>query len=720
MTAPTARAAIDALLHPRSIAVVGATDRPGYGSRLLANLTRNGYTGRLIPVNPNRDSVHGLPCLPSALDAPEAIDLAVIVIPAPAVSGALAECREKGIPAAMVISAGFAELGTASGRALEEQLSWSAAEGPRLCGPNCLGVANLADRVWATANVLAPVDERTRVGSLGLVSQSGATAFGPLLSIARERGIGLRYVVSSGNEADLTTADYVEYMLHDRQIRAVACVLEGVRDGAAFRRVLELAQTSDKPIVVLKIGRTESGAAAALSHTAALTGRDDVCDSLLRQYGAPRASGWVDLLELADGLAKAGRPGGRRVGVVSHSGGIGGLVADQCAAAGLEVPPLGEAVTERLAAILDGRGAARNPADITGHFERESFEEILGLMLGEPTFDAVAVATAGGVPVAMRIAAAAEPPAKPLVVCWTAGIEETDALRMLREAGLPLTYDPVGCAALLSALTRWSERRAAPATPARARDTQAWEKLQSWLAYTRGAPLPIAVGLELLADAGIPCVRTVSAPDPSALRVAVAAAGMRYPLALKLDSPDLPHKSEVGAVRLGIADSASLVAAATDLALLAEQLRRREGPGRERPWPTAGPDHLVAQESAPAGLELVLGMQNDPIFGPVAMLGLGGLAVEALRQRAWRLPPFGRLDAEELIDAVPGLSALLAGTRGRPPLARDALVEAVEAFAAWSAEVGGLLEAAEVNPLIVSSEGVLAVDCWIEPRLMSA
>jgi acyl-CoA synthetase (NDP forming) len=701
---PAARAAIEALLHPRSIAVIGATDRPGYASRLLSNLRRNSYAGRIVPVNPNRETVAGLPCVPSVLDAPGDVDLAVIVIPAGGVVGALAECREKGVPTAMVISAGFAELGTASGRALEEQLAWSAIEGPRLCGPNCLGIANLADRVWASGNVLAPVDARTRVGQIGLVSQSGATAFGPLLAIARERGIGLRYVVSGGNEADLTTADYVEYMLHDRQIAAVACVLEGVRDGAAFRRVLELAQAVDKPVVVLKIGRTESGAAAALSHTAALTGRDDVFDALLRQCAGPRASGWVELLELADGMAKARRPHGRRVGVVSHSGGVGGLLADHAAAAGFAVPPLGEPAQQRLAAILEGRGAARNPADITGHFERETFEEILGLMLVEPAFDAIAVATAGGVPTAMRIAAAAESHAKPLVVCWTGGVEESDGLRVLRGAGIPLTYDPPATARMLAALARWSERRASATDPPRVRDPQAWAKMQSWLSHTRGAPLPLAAGLELLDDAGVPSVRTVTAADPATLASAVDPAGLRYPLVLKLDSPDIPHKSDVGAVRLGIPDRPALLAAAADLAAIGDP-RRRWG--------------IIAQETVPPGLELLLGMQRDPTFGSIVMLGLGGFAVEALRQRAWRVTPFGRRDAEELVDSVAGLPALLAGIRGRPALSRESLVDAIEAFAAWCAEVGASLSSAEINPLIVLPDGVLAVDCWIEPQIMS-
>jgi acetyltransferase len=698
-------------LNPRSIAVVGATERPGYGGRLLRNLLAHGYAGRVVAINPNRASVMGLPCLPSVLDLPEPVDLAAIVIPAAGVPAALAECRERGVPAALVISAGFAELGTAEGRSLEQRIARVAADGPRVCGPNCLGVANLAERVWATANVLAPVDERLRTGRVALISQSGATAFGPLLSLARQRGIGLRYVVSSGNEVDLTTPDYLDYMVADRHVAAVACVLEGVRDGAALRRAFEQASAADKPVVVLKIGRTETGAAAALSHTAALTGRDDLFDALLKQHGVARADGWEELLALADGLAKARRPRGRRVGVVSHSGGIGSLLADQCAALGLELPPLGPAAAERLAALLEGRGAARNPADVTGHFERETFETILALMLGEPAFDAVAVATAGGPPVAVRIAAAAEASARPLVACWTAGAEESEPLRTLREADVPITYEPAACARLLAAMVRWGEsRRRAPARAPRSRDPEAGTKLHDLLGRRRAGratPLPEQVGLELLGAAGVPTVRGARAPRPDDLADRVRAAGLRYPRAVKIESPDLPHKSDVGGVRLGVADEAELAAAAAEVW---KSVRRAR--------PEARLDGVLAQEMAPPGLELVLGMQPDPQLGPAVMLGLGGLWVEALGLRAWRLAPFRPGDADDLIGEAVGLGALLAGARGGPRLDRPALVDAVEAFAAWCAEVGGSLEAAELNPLLVRPEGqgVVAVDCLIVPR----
>ena len=718
MPPPSTRDAIHALLHPRSIAVVGATESPGYGSRLMANLASTNFSGRVVPVNPNRSTVFGLLAVPSIADAPEPVDLAAVVIPAPAVPRTLSEAGARGVPAALVISAGFAET-EGQGAALQDVIAGVAAmHGPRICGPNCLGVANIPDRIWVSGNVLAPVDERLRPGGVAIVSQSGATAFGPLLSIARDRAIGLRYVVSSGNEADLTTADFVDYFVADRGVSAIALVLEGIRDGAAFRRAVEGALAADKPIVVLKLGRTPAGAAAARTHTAAMTGADDVFDALVHQYGLARVDDWDGLLETADAFAKTRgkRVDGRRVGVVSHSGGIGGLVADACESRGLTVP-LFEPTTEAgLAAILEGRGAARNPADVTGHYDRETFADILRLVGDDPNVDALAIATAGGAHVAQRIAEAAGRRDKPLVACWTGGMEETDGLRALREAGVPIVHEPGDSAAVLAALASWAEtRERIEQPPARGRDPRAWAKAGDAARRHGGDHLPEHVGLAMLADAGVPAVRTASlalrpdggAPSATDVASAVRAAGLAYPLALKVDSPDLPHKSEVGGVHLGLADDAAAAAAAAEMLATVRAAR-----------PEARLRGVVLEEMAGDGVEVLLGLHADPQLGPAVMLGLGGVLTEALRARAWRLLPLRPDDANALIDEVPGLARLLAGPRGRPRADRAALRDALLAFAGWADDLAESLASAEVNPLIVLPEGdgVLAVDCLIVPK----
>jgi acetyltransferase len=706
---PSARAAIEALLHPRAIAIVGATERMQYGGRLVANLLSTGYRGHIVPINPNRTTVMGLPCYPSVSDAPCLIDLAAIVIPAGGVPDVLAECGELEVPAALVISAGFAEVDSGDGLELRERVARTIElTGPRVCGPNCLGVANVADQVWASANVLAPVDERLRPGGIGVISQSGATVFGPLLALARDRGIGLRYVVSSGNEDDLTTADFVEYMVADRGVTAIACVLEGVRDGADFRRAIEIALAADKPIVVLKIGRTDVGARAARSHTAALTGRDDVFEAMVRQYGLARADDWDQLLELADVLGRGQRPRGRGIGVVSHSGGIGGLVADHCAAAGLTVPPLGAGAREAIATILAGRGAAANPADVTGHYAQETFSPILKAMLDDPAVDSLAVATAGAAAVSNRISAAAAESDKPVVACWTGGLEETEGLLALRRSAVPILYQPRDAARALAALAAWNEARDRLEEPTeRSIDGDAWGRLAEVVGRQSDQPVAEGVALALLHRAGVPAVRGVGVVDPAGAARRVTSAGLRFPLVAKIDSPDLPHKSDVGGVELGIPDEASLF----------EALRRLDARVASA-RPEAHRRGFLLQETAPAGLELVLGFQHDEQLGPVVMLGLGGTRVEALRRAAWRLLPLRLADVAALIDEVGGLPALLGPYRGQPPADYAALQTALLAFARWCGDVAALVESVEVNPLIVLPEGhgVVAVDCLLLPR----
>lgn len=712
------RDAIQALLHPRSIAVVGATESPGYGSRLMTNLRNTGFAGRVVPVNPNRATVFGQLTVPSIADAPDPVDLAAVVIPAGAVPRTLSEAGARGVPAALVISAGFAET-EGRGAALQDVIAGAAAmHGPRICGPNCLGVANIPDRIWVSGNVLAPVDERLRPGGVAIVSQSGATAFGPLLSIARDRAIGLRYVVSSGNEADLTTADFADYFVADRGVTAIALVLEGIRDGAAFRRAVEGALAADKPIVVLKLGRTPAGAAAAHTHTAAMTGADDVFDTLVRQYGLARVDDWDGLLETADAFAKtrSKQVPGRRIGVISHSGGIGGLVADACETRGLSVPPLEPATEAGLSAILEGRGAARNPADVTGHYDRETFVEILRLVGDDPNVEALAVATAGGPHVAQRLADAAARRDKPLVTCWTGGMEETDGLRALRAAGVPIVHQPGDCAAALAALAAWSEARdRLEQPPARGRDPRAWARMGDAARRYGGDHLPEHLGLAMLDDAGVPAVRGAALPlglagrPPTGADVAAAvrAAGLAYPLVLKIDSPDIAHKSDAGGVRLGLTDESAVVAAA------AEMLSALRGA-----LPEARLRGFVLEETAGSGVEVLLGLHADPQLGPAVMLGLGGVLTEALGARAWRLLPLRPDDADALIDEVPGLNRLLTGPRGRPRADRAALRDALLAFAGWADDLAESLASAEVNPLIVlpAGEGVVAVDCLLVPR----
>ncbi|MBI2940870.1 MAG: CoA-binding protein, partial [Chloroflexi bacterium] len=453
-------ASLDALLAPRSIAIVGATERPQYGGRFLQNLLRTGYPGRLYPVNPHRDRVFDLPCHPSLGDLPERPDLVAVIIPAPGVPAALREAAECGAKAALVVSAGFAETQSVEGERFQTEMrAISAATGLRVCGPNCLGIANLHANVWATANVLVPIDERLRAGPVAIVSQSGATAFGPLLAIARERAIGIHSVISSGNETDLEFADYAAHLLRQPAVGAVAGVVEGIADGRKLLRAAAVAREFDKPIVVLKLGRSAVGQTAARLHTATLAGDDAITMAALRQAGIVVVDDYDLLLEVAAALATGRRPAGRRVAVLSHSGGIGGLLGDQCGQLGLNLPPLSPTTAARLGEILAGRGSATNPVDITGHFERETFGEIAGLLLADPAVDALAIASAGENAARLTVEAAATTP-KPVLFTWVGPIEHPGC-DLLRGGGIPTFLLPGRCARALAALAdlaAWRQR----------------------------------------------------------------------------------------------------------------------------------------------------------------------------------------------------------------------------------------------------------------------
>jgi acetate---CoA ligase (ADP-forming) len=330
-----------AMLNPQSVAIIGATEKRGYGGNFLKNLQASGSSARHYPVNPNRSEVDGTRCYPAITDVPEAVDLAAIVLPAPMVVPTFADCIAMGAKSALVISAGFAELGTDEGRARQERLRDMAREsGVRVAGPNCLGIANVAARSWTTPASMISPDMYQRDIGVGLVSQSGATCYRTILPMAEDRGIGFRYMICTGNEADLESSDFMEYMVADPGTKVIAAIIEGFKDGPAFARVADLAIRAGKPIVILKVGRSEVGARSANTHTAAMTGSDTANDALFRQKGVVRVEDYDELIEVSAMFAKAKPARGRRVGVSSESGGIASFTADKCAEFGLEVPAL--------------------------------------------------------------------------------------------------------------------------------------------------------------------------------------------------------------------------------------------------------------------------------------------------------------------------------------------------------------------------------------------
>jgi acetyltransferase len=706
--------AIAAMLRPKSIAVIGATDRL-YGGRLLNNLIRGGFKGRLYPVNPKREQVFGLPCFPSIRALPEPVDSAAILIPAPGVLGALQECAERGVKAAVIISAGFAEMGDARGQQLQQDLRRLAREtGVRVCGPNCLGVSNVADGIWTSANPTVEAGAVAGPGAVALVSQSGATAYGPLMALAKDRGIGFRYVVSTGNEADLDLTDFVEFLLEDPEVKSIALMVEGLRDGPKFVRVARLALSRGKPLVVLKLGRSAVGAGVSRTHTGALTGSDAVQTAMFRQCGVVRVDDYDELVETAAMFAKTRIPDGDRVGLVSHGGGICGAIGDNCGGLGLSVPPLTDRTLKTLQTILEGRGAAANPADITLHGSRDTFPVILKAMVEDDNIDLLGVATAGTEKMARAVIDTAKESRKPVLFMWTESVRDQLALPLLQQSEVPVFYLPGRFANGIRSLVEYrrarhryreeAPREAVLDEAAQALWSTAADEVTDLLHSTGGHTLDEHRSKVALSLLGIPVTREVLC---TSLREAEsAAADLGYPVALKVISRQIPHKTDARVIRLDVRDTRELAEAWEAVLANAHAFA-----------PAAAIDGVLVQEMVIGSVEVIVGLSRDAQFGPVLLFGMGGVFVEALGAVSRRLCPITPADAREMIAEVRGMEQILGGYRGRPAADVPALIDVLCRLSRMAISAGELLAEVDINPLAIlpKGQGVRALDALVVP-----
>jgi acyl-CoA synthetase (NDP forming) len=709
---PDTMRSIAAMVRPSSIAVIGATDRL-YGGRIMKNLLHGGFKGKLYPVNPKRDEVFGLPCFPSIRTLPEPIDSAAILVPAAGVPGVLQECAERGVKAAIIISAGFAEMGDAQGQQLQQDVRRIAREtGVRVCGPNCLGVSNIADGIWSSANPTVAADVVVGPGPVALVSQSGATAHGPLMALARDRGIGFRYVISTGNEADLELTDFVEFLLEDPEVKSIALMVEGFRDAPKFVRVARLALDRGKPLVVLKLGRSAVGAGASRTHTGALTGSDDVQTAMFRQCGVVRVDDYDELVEVAAMFAKSRVPEGERVGLVSHGGGICGAIGDNCGGLGLAVPPLTDRTLKALQAILEGRGAAANPADITFHGSRDTFPVILKAMLADENIDLLGVATSGTEATARAVIDTARESRKPVLFMWTDRMQDSLALPLLQQSEVPVFYLPGRFARGIRSLVDYKRARqryldedrgdTAADLPTEAMGRTAMAELTDLLHSADGPVLDEHRSKTVLARLGVPVTREILCT--SVREAESAAADLGYPVALKVASAQIPHKTEARAIRLDVRDARELTEAWEGVLANARSFA-----------PAATINGVLVQEMVTGSVEVIVGLAQDPQFGPVLLCGIGGLFVEALGAVSRRLCPVSPADAREMIAEVRGLERLLGGYRRRPAADVDALIDVLCRLSRAAVSAGGLLAEVDINPLAVlpKGQGVKALDALV-------
>lgn len=696
------RSGLDALFTPRSVAIIGASNDPSRtGGRPLRYLIEAGFAGPIWPVNPNRKTVQDVPAFASIQDLPAIPDVALIAVPASGVADAMRDCAERGVRSAIIFSAGFAEVGAAGRAAQEEAIAIARNAGMRVLGPNCLGVHSAGSAYMGTFGSILdrgfPKD-----GPVGIVSQSGA--FGMYLAyLAQCRGLGVAHAITTGNEADVDLSEALLWLVRQPHVKVIMVYAESVRNSGDFITALKEARKHRKPVIVTKVGSSVAGAHAATSHTDSLAGEDRVFDGILRQYGAVRATSTEEQVDIAYAAARGIFPAGPRLGIVTGSGGVGIMMCDAAERFGLDVPPLPQSAQAEIVAMLPFASPA-NPVDVTAQALSDMgvLAKSLRITLGEGGYDAV-IAAFMGLPLARPFAG----PLRDALVEGARGFEDRlivlnvnadpDVVRDYEQQGFLVFEDATRAVRAIAALHLLRSNFD--------RDLEdAAEEIR--LATT---PLPKgamgeAEAKKLLAAASIPILKETIATD-AAMAVAAAEA-MGGPVAMKIVSPDILHKTEIGGVLLNVTGSEA-VASGFDT-LMQRGLNA---------VPVDRIDGVLLSPMAGAGVETIIGVSQDPIFGPVVMFGLGGIFVELLEDVTFRQAPFDRGEAMRMIDEIGG-RALLDGLRGAPPSDIDALAEALSALSRFAAAHSGDLASVDINPFLVreKGKGAVALDAVVVGR----
>ena len=692
----------DALFHPAAAAVIGAsTDPMKIGGRPIHYTKRRGFAGRLYPVNSRASEVQGLPAFPDLASIGEPVDCAIISVPAPAVAGALEQCADAGVKIAAVFSAGFAEMGADGAAAQARLVDIARAGGVRLLGPNCMGAFCVTSNWYGTFTTA--FDHYggkgwSKPGGISIASQSGAVGV-QMQILLRDRGLGLSKWVTAGNQSDIDIAECIAYLAQDPETRTIVTYFEGAPDGRRMIEALEAARAARKPVIALKVGRSDAGARAAASHTASLAGSDEVFDAVLRQFDAYRARDLPDLVDVAAAVDPGRYPAGSDVGVLTTSGGIGVMLADDATELGLVLPPTPDAAQIRLrdAVTLAAPGNPIDPA-AAGMTNMDALSEFVEITLRDGGFSSIVMFLAHlglaperfdiVLPRLIELRRKYPEPIVAIVVLAPTGVRDA-----LMAAGY-LVYDDAsqavrGIAALAGLAAAYAR------APARVVDQPSMSD----------APAPAGPSefdaKQALSQAGLPV-----APEriaASADEAVAHAEALGLPVVLKTAAHGIAHKSEMGGVLLDL-QSAEAVA---------------DGYGKlaERAGAIVPPDDARRVSVSPmvrGGIETILGIQRDPTFGPVVMFGIGGIFTEIYRDVAFRAAPIELGEAHEMIREIKGF-ALLDGARGRARADVDAISDALVRLAAYAVAHRDVIDSIDINPFIVlpQGEGAVAVDALI-------
>ncbi len=687
---------LDSMLRPRSVAVVGASaDRTRIGGRPIDYMLQQGFQGRILPVNPNRAEIQGLPAYASVAALPEVPDTAIVAVPTALAVQAIEDLGACGVRSAIVFTAGFAEMDAAGALAQAEMMAAARRHGMRLLGPNCLGLFNAHVGFYAIFSSSLESGWPCP-GRVGIASQSGA--YGThMFAIARNRGIGTPLCVTTGNEGDVTIGDVIGWMAEDPDTDVIAAYAEGIRESDSFLAALQAARAARKPVIMMKVGTSEIGAGAAQSHTASIAGNDAVTDAVLAEFGVVRARTTEEMLDIAMTATRRIYPVRNTLGVITISGGAGVVISDAAQTAGLALPAMPEASQARLKAMLPF-AAPRNPVDCTA----QAFNDIslvgrfMDSMVVEGGYTSVLAffTQVGGsrtIAPALRAqlqAVQARHPDRLYVLCVVASPE---LVRGYEDDGYVVFEDPTRAVVAIEAMGRFGAAFAAepPVAPP----------------PVPLLDLPAATPTEAEAKRLLASIGIASAPEAvcaSAEAAVAAAIRIGFPVVLKIVSPDILHKSEIGGVLLGVAGADAVRAGFTTILDRARTAA-----------PMAAVEGVLVARQLSGGVECIMGIQQDPVFGPVALFGLGGIFVEILHDVVLHRCPFGPEVAERMIRSIRA-APLLLGARGRPPVDMRALAGTLSRLSVFAHQAGPRLRSVDLNPVLALPDGAFALDAVIE------
>lgn len=698
---------LDSFFSPGSIAIIGASrdDRkiPGL---LLMFLRRNGFAGRIYPVNPSCDRIGDLRCYPSIAAVGKAVDLAIVIIPARAVLGALQECAAAGVKNAIVISSGFAEEGGESADMQARIAELARRTGMRISGPNAEGFYNEPQRIAATFSPTVDVkpDAPRLLATprrVGIIAQSGGVGFA-IYNRAKAMGVAVSKVISTGNESDLAAGEFLDYMAQDSDTDVILMFIEGIRDPQTFISAAQRVAESGKPVIVTKVGRSGAGERAAASHTASMAGWTAAYDAVFARYGFIVSYDLDEAVAIAAAFASAPLPRGDRVAIVTVSGGAGAWMADTLAAEGLQIPELPDVLQAQVRALIPSYGSPRNPVDITAQAVHSGgLQKIVELLERCDDVDVIVVVVSLSsetrIPVKQDeirplIAAQRKP-----ILFFTYTLPSPFARAELAASGI-VAFP--GIAAFGRAISRVVSRSRFRFATSVATDGPG-------RTFPKG-PLPARLSEHesklLLREAGIAVPQGVLVRDASGLTAALS--GMTFPVAMKIQSRDIPHKSEAGGVRINVRDPEEAAAAFDELIARARRFK-----------PEAGIDGVLAEPMARPGVEMIVGTVNDGTFGPIVMVGLGGIATELFRDVVYRPAPVDAAQASAMIGELKS-AALLSGFRGAPKADTAALAALTAHVSRLAADMKDSVSEIEINPVRIHEEGagITIVDALIAGR----